>query len=139
MFFIVLAIHCVLCIILVLLVLLQEGKDIGASFGAGGSQSIFGASGIDKPIVRATTMVAVLFMITSILLVRLYSAPSVSIIPQSATGLPDELSRVNKAVQVEAEAVKGVADETAPAAANAPVAPVVPAAEPAKPAEETKK
>ena len=113
MFYIVLGIHVVLCLILVALVLLQEGKDIGAAFGAGGSQSLFGASGIDKPIVRATTIVAVLFMVTSVLLVRMYSAPTFSIGTQVGTGLPEELSKASKAMKTQSEAVKAEVEKGA--------------------------
>lgn len=143
MFQIVLAIHAVLCFILVALVLLQEGKDIGAAFGAGGSNTLFGASGIDKPIVRATTFVAILFMITSIILVNLYTHAGESAAAKPSA-LPEELKRLNQAVQVEEKAAEKGAEKAAqqpqpqpapeaqsapaPAAQSAP-APVAPAAE----------
>lgn len=105
MFQIILAIHIILCFILVALVLLQEGKSIGAEFGAGGSNTLFGAAGIDKPIVRATTAIAVLFMITSILLVNGYAKLGQTAATKAAP-LPEELQRINKVVQVENEAAK---------------------------------
>ena len=65
--------HISLCVILVSLVLLQQGKgaDMGASLG-GGSNSVFGAGGATSLVVKATTIVAILFMATSVLLVRSY-------------------------------------------------------------------
>ncbi|NMC63826.1 MAG: preprotein translocase subunit SecG [SAR324 cluster bacterium] len=105
MFQIILGIHIVLCLIIVALVLLQEGKDIGAAFGAGGSNTLFGAAGIDKPIVRATTIVAILFMITSIVLVNQYAKMGQGVSTKGAP-LPEELQRVNQAIQVEQEAKK---------------------------------
>ncbi|MEC7551134.1 MAG: preprotein translocase subunit SecG, partial [Pseudomonadota bacterium] len=52
------------------LVLLQQGKgaDAGASFGAGASQTVFGSSGSGNFLVRATTVAATLFFVTSLLL-----------------------------------------------------------------------
>jgi len=47
---------------------LQQGKgaDAGASFGAGASQTVFGASGSGNFLVRATTIGATIFFITSL-------------------------------------------------------------------------
>jgi preprotein translocase subunit SecG len=47
---------------------LQQGKgaDAGASFGAGSSQTVFGASGTGNFLVRATTVGATIFFITSL-------------------------------------------------------------------------
>ena len=52
------------------LVLLQQGKgaDAGASFGAGASQTVFGSSGSGNFLVRATTVSAVIFFVTSLTL-----------------------------------------------------------------------
>jgi len=130
MFQVILAIHIILCLIIVALVLLQEGKDIGAAFGAGGSNTLFGAAGIDKPIVRATTIVAILFMVTSIILVNQYSQIGKGVSTKEAP-LPEELQRVNQAVQVEQEAKKAE-QETADSQALKVVPPPVeaPAAKP---------
>tara|TARA_B100000530_G_scaffold191180_1_gene121308 strand:+ start:593 stop:913 length:321 start_codon:yes stop_codon:yes gene_type:complete len=51
-------------------VLLQQGKgaDAGASFGAGASQTVFGSSGSGNFLVRATTISAVIFFVTSLTL-----------------------------------------------------------------------
>lgn len=75
MFGLVLVIHIVLCLALVGIVLLQQGKgaDMGAAFGST-SSSVFGASGAGNVLVRATTGVAIGFMVTSVLLVRLYAS-----------------------------------------------------------------
>jgi preprotein translocase subunit SecG len=73
-FHIILGIHLVLCVFLVILVLLQQGKgaDAGAALGGGGSNTLFGATGATNLMVRITTGTAVLFMITSIFLIRGY-------------------------------------------------------------------
>lgn len=74
MFQLILGLHVFLCLVLIGLVMIQQGKgaDMGATFGGGGSNTIFGAGGATPLIIRLTTLIAVLFMITSVLLVRTY-------------------------------------------------------------------
>jgi preprotein translocase subunit SecG len=76
LFYLVFGVHLILCVILVGLVLVQQGKgaDLGAAFGSGSSNSVFGASGATSFITKLTTGIAVSFMITSILLINLYTA-----------------------------------------------------------------
>jgi preprotein translocase subunit SecG len=59
--------HIMVCIFLVSIVLLQHGKgaDIGATFGGGG-ESLFGTEGPAPLMNKITTIVAVVFMFTSI-------------------------------------------------------------------------
>jgi preprotein translocase subunit SecG len=63
-------VHVVACIFLTIVVLLQTGKgaDVGAVFGGGGSQTLFGASGAGNFLTRLTTGMAVAFMLTSLIL-----------------------------------------------------------------------
>ena len=63
-------IHVVVCFFIIIVVLLQSGKagDIAAAFGGMGSQTAFGPRGAASLLERATTLSAVLFMITSITL-----------------------------------------------------------------------
>jgi len=67
---VVIVVHVIVAITIVGLVLLQQGKgaDAGASFGAGASQTVFGASGSGSFLVRATTIAATLFFVTSLTL-----------------------------------------------------------------------
>jgi preprotein translocase subunit SecG len=60
--------HIVVCFLLIIIVLLQTGKgaDIGAAFGGGSSQTVFGSAGPGGFLTKITTAVAVVFMITSI-------------------------------------------------------------------------
>ncbi len=60
-------VHVITCCFLVLLVLIQSGKgaEISASFG-GSSQTVFGSSGGANFFTRATAIMAVIFMCTSI-------------------------------------------------------------------------
>jgi preprotein translocase subunit SecG len=61
--------HILVCVALILIVLLQAGKgaSIGAAFG-GASQTIFGSPGAAGFLTKITTVAAVVFMVTSILL-----------------------------------------------------------------------
>ena len=61
--------HISVCVILILVVLLQAGKgaNMGAAFG-GSSQTVFGSSGAGSFLGKMTTIVAILFMLTSLTL-----------------------------------------------------------------------
>ncbi len=61
--------HIAVCIILILVVLLQAGKgaNMGAVFG-GSSQTVFGSSGPGSFLGKMTTVVATVFMLTSLAL-----------------------------------------------------------------------
>ncbi len=65
---IVVVVHVIVAVIIIGLVLLQQGKgaDAGASFGAGASQTVFGASGSGNFLVKATTVAATIFFVTSV-------------------------------------------------------------------------
>jgi len=62
--------HVLTSLFIIGVVLLQSGKgaEMGASFGSGGSQSVFGASGGGNFMTRITTAAAVIFMLTSLTL-----------------------------------------------------------------------
>ena len=73
-------VHVIVCLFLIAVVLLQSGKgaEMGASFGSGGSQSVFGAGGGTTFLSKMTTAAAVIFMLTSLWLAYLAGAPSSS-------------------------------------------------------------
>lgn len=60
--------HIIVCFALIIVVLLQSGKgaEMGASFGASGSQSVFGAGGGNTFMSKLTTSAAIIFMLTSL-------------------------------------------------------------------------
>ena len=68
-------IHVIVCVALIMIVLLQTGKggDMGAAFGGGSSQSLFGSTGASTFLSKATTVAAVVFMITSLALAYMSS------------------------------------------------------------------
>ena len=61
-------IHIAVCTVLILVVLLQSGKaaDLAGAFGGMGSQTAFGPRGAQTVLSKATTICAVLFMLTSL-------------------------------------------------------------------------
>lgn len=86
----ILTIHFIVAIFLIAVILLQSGKggDIGAAFGAGGSQSLFGARGAATLLSKLTTIGAIVFLLTSL------SLATISKFKAQGTGslIEDELS-----------------------------------------------
>jgi len=111
LYYLIIFLHVVACLFLIAVVLLQQGKgqDLASAFGGGGTQTAFGPRGSATVLSRATTILAGLFMVTSLAL---------SILRPSRSGVLD--------------AVPAVAATPTPAATSAPAS--VPAA-PAAPAE----
>ena len=65
---VIIVIHIVVAVALILIVLLQTGKgaDMGAAFGGGSSQTLFGSGGASTFLSRLTTIAAIVFMLTSL-------------------------------------------------------------------------
>ncbi|MGQ9645435.1 MAG: preprotein translocase subunit SecG [Thermodesulfobacteriota bacterium] len=91
--------HILVCFALVLIVLLQAGKgaELGAAFG-GASQTIFGSAGAMGFLSKLTTVAAVIFMITSLLLAFASSRQASSLMrerparsaPVESSGVPSQ-------------------------------------------------
>ena len=109
-------IHVIVCVALIMIVLLQTGKgaDIGAAFGGGGSNTLFGTTGASTFLSKATTVAAIIFMITSLSLAYLSS------------------QRTGGSIVLETPAVESKAPDTGAAPAPAPVAPDTKSETPAK-------
>jgi len=75
MYILIAIVHLLIALGLILIVLLQGGKgaDIGAAFGGGSSQTVFGGRGAATFLSKLTSAFAVLFMVTSIALTLLAS------------------------------------------------------------------
>jgi preprotein translocase subunit SecG len=81
---------------LILVVLLQSGKagDLASAFGGAGTQTAFGARGAATVLSKATTVCAVVFMITSLALsitfIRGAKSGSVmeGVVPRTGTSTP---------------------------------------------------
>src|SRR4051795_3728347 len=61
-------VHVLVCLFLIVVVLLQSGKaaDLAGAFGGMGSQTAFGPRGSATLLSKATTLSAILFMVTSL-------------------------------------------------------------------------
>lgn len=70
--------HVLAALVLILVVLLQSGKagDLASTFGSAGTQTAFGARGAATFLTKATTVSAVVFMLTSLSLAVLYTQGS---------------------------------------------------------------
>ncbi len=92
--------HVFACIFLIAVVLLQTGKgaDMGAVFGGGSSETVFGSSGAGNFLTKLTTGIAILFMLTSLVMTyglarqtsqSLFDDVPAPTVPQEATdGMP---------------------------------------------------
>ncbi|MGB0895413.1 MAG: preprotein translocase subunit SecG [Parashewanella sp.] len=73
MYEVLLVVYLLIAIGLVGLILIQQGKgaDMGASFGAGASGTLFGSSGAGSALTRATAILAIGFFIVSLIIGRM--------------------------------------------------------------------
>ena len=107
----VVTLHVLLCLFLILIILLQPGKggDVGAAFGGGSSSSMFGPRGPANLLQRATTIVAVMFMGTSITLAYFSSQKMLSnanVDDELLRLQQEQIERANQVEEVPAEDVK---------------------------------
>ncbi|WP_191321693.1 preprotein translocase subunit SecG [Colwellia sp. C1TZA3] len=70
MYQVLIVVYLIVALCLIGLVLMQQGKgaDMGASFGAGSSATIFGSSGSGNFLTKATTYLAIAFFAISLVL-----------------------------------------------------------------------
>ena len=64
----IIVVHVMAAVAIIGLVLIQHGKgaDMGASFGSGASQTIFGSAGTGNALTKSTTWLAIIFFATSL-------------------------------------------------------------------------
>ena len=77
-YYVFVVLHIIACFFLIGVVLLQQGKsqDLASAFGGGGTQTAFGPRGSANVLSRATTILAALFMVTSLALSMLRPSDS---------------------------------------------------------------
>lgn len=103
MYQLVLFLHIIFSALLVALVLIQHGKgaDIGASFGSGASNTVFGSQGAGSFLFRVTGGLVLAFFMSSLILSWLVSSqvqhvkkpmPVERSIPSNSVPVPDEQS-----------------------------------------------
>ncbi|MFW6372265.1 MAG: preprotein translocase subunit SecG [Thermodesulfobacteriota bacterium] len=139
-------IHVIVCIALIMIVLLQTGKgaDMGAAFGGGSSQTLFGSTGASTFLSKATTGAAIVFMLTSLVLAYISSHPAGSSVmnrieveaPQEESApMPTETTTESSAVgetETETEAPAPAAQPESGAEAGSPAGETAPADESAE-------
>jgi len=120
-YYLVLTLHVIACLFLIAVVLLQQGKgqDLASAFGGGGSQAAFGPRGSATVLSRATTILAGLFMVTSLTL---------SVLRYRESSILDTIKAPAAAPSPAASGSPGAgAGTTAPSAAPSAAAPAPPA------------
>jgi preprotein translocase subunit SecG len=112
---VILVVHLLVALGIIGLIMLQQGKgaDMGASFGAGASQTLFGSDGSGNVLTRATAWLVALFFASSFGLALIASQRSA---PVDDLGLAIPAA-VEAPAQSAADGELPVLEEEAPAAA----------------------
>ena len=131
MFTFILVIHIIVSLVLMLVILLQDGKggDLVSALGGGGSQTLFGSTGAASFLTKATIVLTIVFVLTSLSLAVLKTREQRSVIgevnPTVQKTQPVEVKKEQKkaAAPVEAQQAAPATEKTAPATAAKPVQP----------------
>jgi protein translocase, SecG subunit len=126
--FFIIIVHVLAALGIVGLVLMQQGKgaDMGAAFGSGASQTIFGSVGSGNVLTKSTTWLAVVFFATSLGLALIARQRADQGISDSS--LIQDVEQLQSIIQQNAPA-----DGDVPGAVNAAPAPAVENVEQAAP------
>jgi preprotein translocase subunit SecG len=121
-------VHISVCVFLMFVVLLQQGKSggMGASFGGGTTQQVFGGRGAGNILTRATAVCAAVFMLTSVSLAYISSSGDrelkARIVEDQRKGKGNEGTRVKSTKPKPVDTAAAPADtapiETAPASSG---------------------
>jgi preprotein translocase subunit SecG len=125
MTYVLIFLHVFVCIAMICIVLLQSGKgaEMGASFGAGGSQTVFGASGGNTFMNKLTTGAAIIFMLTSLTLAHVSSSGNSSSIMSSKSAPAKPAAQPMQSAPAQAPAATPAAPAAPAAPQGAPAAP----------------
>lgn len=115
-------IHVLVSVALILIVLLQTGKgaDIGAAFGGGSSQTLFGSTGASSFLSKMTTVAAIVFMLTSLSLAYFSSRRPTSSVMSDVVPVAQEAQEVPAEVPAEAPAEPASAEPAVPGPTSEP-------------------
>lgn len=110
-------IHLIVALCLIGLVLIQQGKgaDMGASFGAGSSATLFGSSGSGNFLTKATKWLAIAFFAISLVLGNLTANREKGTDDLIDLAVSEEVVEVVDAIPGEEVAVEEVIVDTIPA------------------------
>lgn len=98
--------HVLVCVLIMLVVLLQSGRaaDLAGAFGGAGSQTAFGPRGAATFLSKATTFLAVVFMVTSLALaVFARGGPTRSLAEEAGQTTTEESAPASEPAQEGAE------------------------------------
>ena len=109
-------VHVIVCIALILIVLLQTGKgsDMGAAFGGGASQTLFGSTGASSFLSKLTTGAAIVFMLTSLSLAYLSSRRPTTSVMSDVAPMTQEAQQAPAETPVKPETTEPAVPEPAP-------------------------
>jgi len=130
-YYLMMTLHVVACLFLIGVVLLQQGKnqDLASAFGGGGTQTAFGPRGSANVLSRATTILAGVFMVTSLTLsvLRPHAGTILDKVPAPAAPAASPAAASSPAALAPGAGTETPASTTAAAPAPAPAAsPVTP-------------
>lgn len=116
----IIVIHVIVCIALILIVLLQTGRgaDIGAAFGGGASQTLFGSTGASSFLSKLTTGAAIIFMLTSLTLAYFSSRRPTTSVMSDVAPITQEADQAPEETPGEAETAQPAVPGPAPAPAQ---------------------
>lgn len=99
----ILLVHLVTALAVIGLILLQQGKgaEMGASFGSGASQTLFGASGTGNFFSRLTAIFTAVFFVTSFTL---------AVIARDKTGVDEDIPIIPSVEEIQDISTKGEGD-----------------------------
>jgi preprotein translocase subunit SecG len=128
------ALHILVAMAIIGLILLQQGKgaEMGASFGSGGSQTLFGSAGSGNLLSHATAILVAIFFVTSFGLSVLakqkselntkIGIPDASVIEQHNASVIEEQKNAAKPASTQSGGDVPAVDSKAPAT-DVPAAP----------------
>lgn len=121
MYTLIVILHVIVSVALILVILLQTGKgsDIGAVFGGGSSQTLFGSTGPTSFLSKLTAGAAIIFMLTSLFLAYFSGTGGTRSIMKGGAGAP-------------VQSMPAPPSGMPPAPAGVPAMPAAPVAPPAK-------
>jgi preprotein translocase subunit SecG len=122
-YYLVITLHVIACLFLIGVVLLQQGKsqDLASAFGGGGTQTAFGPRGSANVLSRATTVLAGVFMLTSL---------GLSIMRPQSSSILDKVPAATPSASPAATTSPAAPATTTPAAAPATTVAPAPAGSP---------
>ncbi|MGB0494873.1 MAG: preprotein translocase subunit SecG [Kangiellaceae bacterium] len=112
----ILIVYLVVAIALVGIILLQQGKgaEMGASFGAGGANTVFGAAGSGNALTKTTTILAIVFFGTAMAISYLNSSPEETVDQLFVDETPVEKVDIDSELPTSTDSIESAVPTEAP-------------------------